>query len=102
MCSRKRFRSKDSKENVSEYMYFLSLCRQAACNEMIAQFLIKNINQTFELGNDVGTALKKLEELNTQELKLSLSVSTTENETVRLAGNRLLETELKANFNLKM
>jgi hypothetical protein len=94
--------SKPMKKNVSDYMYFLGSACQAAEYESTTEFLINHIKQTFEFGNDVGTALDRLEAFNTEEYKPKLTVSTNEDERVRISGDRQFEIEFKAKFDAYM
>jgi hypothetical protein len=65
-------------------------------------FRINHIKQTFEYGNDVGTALERLEGFNIEEYKPKLTVSTNEDERIRISEDRQFEIECKANFDAYM
>jgi hypothetical protein len=93
---------KPVKKNVSDYMHFLGSACQAAEYESSTEFLINLINQTFELGNDVGTALERKGEFNIEEYKPKLTVSTNEDERDRISEDRQFEIEFKAKFDAYM
>ena len=93
---------KPTKKNLSECMYYLGSARQAADYESTTEFLINHIKQTFEFGNDVGTALERLEEFNIDEYKPTLNTSDNDDERARIVEDRQFEIEFKAKFDAYM
>jgi hypothetical protein len=80
----------------------LRSARQAAEYESITEFLINHIKQTFEFGNEVGTALEWLDEFSIDEYEPTLNVDNNDDERVRIREDGHFEIEFKAKFDAYM
>ena len=63
------------KKSVNEYNYYLRSAKQASDYKTTTEYLIKYINKVFDYGNNIGTALKLLEPINTSAWKPRILVS---------------------------
>ena len=72
--------------------------KQAADYESTTEFLINHIKKTFSFGNDIGTVLETLQELDLNQYKPSLSISLSVDEGVKMAEDKQFEIEFKAEF----
>ena len=72
--------------------------KQAADYESTTKFLINHIKKTFSFGNDIGTVLETLQELDLNQYKPSLSISLSVDEGVKMAEDKQFEIEFKAEF----
>ena len=63
------------KKNLSDYNYYVGSAKQASDYESTTEFLINHIKKTFEFGNDIGSALKDLKPVDTDQWKPSMQVS---------------------------
>jgi hypothetical protein len=79
--------------------YYLGSSKQASDYETTTEYLINHIKKVFDYGNDIGTALKLLEPINTlawNKPRMQVSIATTEED--RAAENRQYEIEFKADY----
>jgi hypothetical protein len=68
------------KQFVNDFNYYLGSARQASDYETTTEFLINHIKKLYDYGNDIGTALEKLEAVNTAVWKPRMQVSNDEDE----------------------
>ena len=64
------------KKTLTDYTFYLGSAKQASDYEITVEYVINHIKKTYEFGNDIGTALKKLEPVTKLFTKPSLSMST--------------------------
>jgi hypothetical protein len=84
---------------ISDFTYQLGLAKQASDYESATEFFINNIKRAFEYGNDIATALEKLEEIDVTEWKPTLKLSTAADTPTRdLESKKQLEIEFKADY----
>ena len=86
------------KKSLSDYMYYLKLAKQASNYETAIEYLINYICKTFAYGNNIGTALDKLEAYDVDQHKPRLTYSMSANKKVKEAQNRQFEIEFKAKY----
>ena len=72
--------------------------KQASDYESATEFLINYIKKTFEYGNDIATALEKLEDIDATEWKPTLKLSTAVDTPTRDLESKQLEIEFKADY----
>ena len=63
------------KKTITDYTYYMGSAKQASDFETTTQFVINHIKKTYEYGNDIGTALKLLEPMQSKFAKPVLAVS---------------------------
>ena len=67
--------SAGKKQYVTDYNYYLGSSKQASDYETTTEFLINHIKKLYDYGNDIGSALEKLESIDTTAWKPSMQVS---------------------------
>ena len=85
--------SQSIKKSVNDYNYYLGSSKQASDYETTTEYLINHIKKVFDYGNDIGTALKLLEPINTSAWKPRMQVSIATTEEDRAAENRQFQIE---------
>jgi hypothetical protein len=55
----------NKKQFVTDFNYYLGSSKQASDYETTTEFLINHIKKLYDYGNDIGTALEKLESVDT-------------------------------------
>jgi len=90
--------ARQEKRNLSDYYYYLGSSAQASDYESTTSFVINYIKKTFKKGNDIATALKKLEHPDTDEWRVKLRKSEAEDEETREAENEQFRMEFKSDY----
>ena len=90
--------SHTNKKSVNDYNYYLRLEKQASDHETTTEYLINSTKKVFDYGNDIGTALKLLEPINTLACMPRMQVSHATIEEDCAAENRQYEIEFKADY----
>jgi hypothetical protein len=88
----------EAKKSLTDYNYYIGSAKQASDYETTTQFLINYIKKMYEFGNDIGMALKNLEEVNQAKWKPTMAVSTATEEAEKIAQNQQFEIKFKANY----
>jgi hypothetical protein len=65
----------DTKKTITDYSYHLGTAKQANDFESTTEFIINHIMETYEFGEDIGTALKELDSIDTDIWLPTLKVS---------------------------
>lgn len=86
------------KQFVTDFNYYLGSAKQASDYETTTEFLINHIKKLYDYGNDIGSALEKLEPLDTVPWKPRMQVSEASDEAMRSVENRQFEIEFKADY----
>lgn len=91
--------SKESKKQyITDFNYYLGSAKQASDYETTTEFVINHIKKIYDYGNDIGTALEKLEAIDTTAWRPRMQVSGEEDETVRTIENKQFEIEFKSDY----
>ncbi|KAI2512472.1 hypothetical protein MHU86_203 [Fragilaria crotonensis] len=86
------------KQYVTDYNYYLGSSKQASDYETTTEFLINHIKKLYDYGNDIGSALEKLEAIDTTVWKPSMQVSGKTDEEIRAIENKQYEIEFKSDY----
>ncbi|KAI2506113.1 Reverse transcriptase (RNA-dependent DNA polymerase) [Fragilaria crotonensis] len=86
------------KQYVTDYNYYLGSSKQASDYETTTEFLINHIKKLYDYGNDIGSALEKLESIDTTAWKPSMQVSGETDEEIRAIENKQYEIEFKSDY----
>ena len=89
---------KDTKKELTDYVYYLGSAKQASDYETTTEYLINHVKKTFEYGNDIGTALMDLKEPDSDLWKPNMQVSVATDDDTKAAENRQYEIEFKADY----
>ena len=73
------------KKSMSDYVYYIGSARQASDYVTVTNYIINYIRRTYDKGNDIATALEKLEEVDftSREPQLKISKKTDQAEKAR-------------------
>ena len=67
------------KKTIEDYYFYVGSSKQASAFETTSEFLINHVKKTFDRGNDIAEALRKLEPQFTEQWKPILRFSASEN-----------------------
>ena len=82
---------KDKNKSLEDYEYYIRSSKQASDFEVRTKSIINHAQETFDSGKDVAEALRMMNGPNTAEWRLTMSVSTSEDEATCDRENRELE-----------
>jgi hypothetical protein len=86
------------KKTIEEYYFYVGSSKQASDFETTSEFLVNHVKKTFDRGNDIAEALRKLQPLNTDSWKPSLSFSTNADATIAKQEDRQNEMIFKSDL----
>lgn len=86
------------KQFITDCNCYLGSARHASDYETTTEFLISHIKTLYDYGNDIGTALEKLEAVDTSVWKPRMQVSYDEDEEVRANENELFKIGFKSDY----
>jgi len=95
--SRFKWNKPTGKTQLSDYMYYLGSAKQAADFEMTTEYLVNYIKGSFDFGDDIGTALEKLEPFDASTHKPKLKASKKTNDKAKGAENRQFQIKFNCN-----
>lgn len=90
--------SAGKKQYVTDFNYYLGSSKQASDYETTTEFLINHIKKLYDYGNDIGSALEKLESIDTTAWKPSMQVSGESDDALRAIENKQFEIEFKSDY----
>jgi hypothetical protein len=89
---------KPTKKTLNDNIYYLGSAKQAADYEKTTEFLINNIRKTFNMGNNIGTALEELQPFDLDLYKPVLQYSTNPDDIIQEFQNEQYKMEFKAEY----
>jgi hypothetical protein len=90
------------KKTIEDYFFYVGSSKQASDFETTSKFLINYVKKTFDRGNDVVEALRRLTPEDTELWKPTLQFSTATDDTTRKQEDRQHELEYKAKLDVFM
>ena len=84
--------------SVNDYNYYLGSAQQASDYETTTEFLINHIKKLYEFGNDIGTALEELTELDLAKYKPTMASSKDSDEEIKALENEQFKIEFKSDY----
>ena len=82
---------KDKNKSLEDYECHIGSRKQASDSEVTTKFMINHIKETFDSGKDVTEALGMMNGTSTAELRPTILVSTSEDDSKRDRENREFE-----------
>ena len=79
----------NKKQFVTDFNYYLGSSKQASDYETTTEFLINHIKKLYDYGYDIGTALDKLESIDTATWKPSMQASVETDEATKVIENQV-------------
>jgi hypothetical protein len=73
----------NKKQLITDFNYYLGSAKPAWDYETTTEFLINHIKKTYDYGNDIGSALKEIEPLNTLQWKPRMTVGAEREESIQ-------------------
>jgi hypothetical protein len=86
------------KKTIEDYYFYVGSSKQASDFETTSEFLINHIKKTFDRGNDIAEALRKLEPQSTEQWKPILRFSDSEDVLFAKQEDRQNEMVFKADL----
>ena len=86
------------KKSPNEWVYYLGSARQASDYEALTKFLINQIQQNFEFGDDIATAIINQEPINTEAWKPILKKSNNPDPETKELETEQFKIEFQANY----
>ena len=75
------------KKNLQDYQYYLGSAKQASDYEATTSYLINQIKKTYAYGNDIATALDRLQHVDLSPFKPTLQSSQSKDEDIKALEN---------------
>lgn len=88
------------KKNLQDYQYYLGSAKQASDYEATTSYLINQIKKTYAYGNDIATALDRLQHVDLSPFKPTLQSSQSKDEDIKALENEQFRLEFKTLFDV--